>query len=112
MISNKVTPNIDLFARIEPSKYTDMGTHSFRFKSIEQPETPDFKTVFTGLVENLNQDIKKPDQLLQDYMTGVGNVDVHDIMIAVNKTEAAAQLATSVTTKIINVYDKIMQINI
>ena len=45
-------------------------------------------------------------------MTGVGNVDVHDIMIAVNKTEAAAQLATSVTTKIINVYDKIMQINI
>lgn len=112
MISNKVTPNIDMFSRIEPSKYTDLGKQSFRFKSIEQPETPDFKAVFSGLVENLNQDMKKPDQLLQDYMTGVGNVDVHDIMIAVNKSEAAAQLATTVTTKIISAYDKIMQISI
>jgi len=112
MISNRVTPNIDMFSRIEASKYTDMGTHGLRMKSIEQPETPDFKTVFTGLVENLNQDIKKPDQLLQDYMTGTGNVDLHDVMIAINKTEVATQMATTVTSKIISAYDKIMQINI
>jgi len=112
MFTKKVTPNIDMFARIEASKYTDMGSHGLRMKSIEQPETPNFKAVFSGLVENLNQDLRKPDQLLQDYMTGTGNVDVHDIMIAINKTEVATQMATTVTTKIISAYDKIMQINI
>ena len=112
MITNKVTPNIDMFSRIEPSKYTDIGNQGFRLKSIEQPETPNFKAVFSGLVENLNQDLKKPDQMLQDYMTGTGNVDIHDVMIAINKTEVATQMATTVTTKIISAYDKIMQINI
>lgn len=112
MINNKLVPNIDVFNRLEPTKYTDMGTQGLRFKSVEQPETVDFKTVFTGLVENLNQDISKPDELLKQQMMGNSNVDIHDVVISINKAQTEIQLATTVTTKIIQAYEKVMQISI
>lgn len=112
MISSRLVPNIDVFTRIEPTKYTDMGAQGLRFKSIEQPETPDFKAVFSGLVENLNNDLEKPDELLKQQMMGNQNVDIHDVIIAMNKASTEVQLATNVTTKIIAAYDKIMQISI
>lgn len=112
MISNRLVPNIDVFNRMEPAKYTDTGVQGLRFKSIEQPETNDFKAVFTGLVENLNQDISKPDELLKQQMMGNENVDIHDIIIASNKASVEVQMATNVATKIIAAYEKIMQISI
>ncbi|MCR5261175.1 MAG: flagellar hook-basal body complex protein FliE [Candidatus Gastranaerophilales bacterium] len=111
MIQNKLVPNIDIFNKIEPTKYTDMGM-GMRFKSVEQPETADFKAVLSGLVENLNNDISKPDELLRQQMMGNQNVDVHDVIIAINKASTEVQLATNVTTKLIQAYDKIMQISI
>ncbi len=112
MFSDKFIPNINTYNKIEPTKYTDWGTQGLRFKGIEQPETADFKAVFTGLVENLNEDISKPDELLQQQMMGNENVDIHDIVISINKAQTEVQLATTVTTKIIQAYEKIMQINI
>ena len=112
MIESKLVPNINVFNRIEPTKYTDMGTQGLRFKSIEQPETTDFKTVFTGLVEQLNNDVEKPDELLKQRMMGNDNIDIHDVIIAINKAETQVQLATKVTTKVISAYEKVMQITI
>lgn len=112
MLQNKLVPNFDVFTKIEPTKYTDMGSHGLRFKSVEQPETPDFKAVFTGLVENLNKDIQQPDELLKQQMMGNQNVDILDVIMAINKSQTEVQLATNVTTKIIQAYDKIMQISI
>lgn len=112
MLSNRLVPNIEVFNRIEPTKYTDMGSHSLRFKGIEQPETSDFKAVFTGLVENLNQDIAKPDELLKQQMMGNENVDIHDVIVATNKAQIEVQMATNVASKIIQAYEKIMQISI
>ena len=108
MLTNRLVPNIDMFNRIEPTKYTDMGVQGLRFKSVEQPETSDFKAVFSGLVENLNQDISKPDELLKQQMMGNENVDIHDVVIAINKAQTEIQLATNVTTKIIQAYEKVM----
>ena len=112
MLENRLVPNIDVFSRLEPTKYTDMGSHGLRFKSIEQPETTDFKAVFSGLVENLNNDLQKPDELLKQQMMGNENVDIHDVIIAINKSQTQVQLATTVTTKIIQAYEKISQISI
>ena len=112
MLTNRLVPNIDMFNRIEPTKYTDMGVQGLRFKSVEQPETSDFKAVFSGLVENLNQDISKPDELLKQQMMGNENVDIHDVVIAINKAQTEIQLATNVTTKIIQAYEKVMKIQI
>ncbi|MGN0192920.1 MAG: flagellar hook-basal body complex protein FliE [Candidatus Gastranaerophilaceae bacterium] len=112
MLERRLVPNIDVFTRIEPSKYTDMGRTAMRFDNIEKPETTDFKSVFTGLVENLNQDISRPDQLLKEQMSGNENVDIHDVIISINKSQLAVQAATNITTKVIQAYDKIMQIQI
>ena len=112
MLTNRLVPNIDMFNRIEPTKYTDMGVQGLRFTSVEQPETSDFKAVFSGLVENLNQDISKPDELLKQQMMGNENVDIHDVVIAINKAQTEIQLATNVTTKIIQAYEKVMNIQI
>ena len=52
------------------------------------------------------------DNLLKDAMMGSENVDVHDVMIAMSKAEIAINVATTATGKIIQAYDKIMQIQI
>ncbi len=112
MIDKKLVPNIDVFTRIEPSKYTDMGIESMRVKSVEQPETGNFKAVFSGLVENLNTDLHKPQELMKEQMMGNENVDVHDVMTAMAKAELGINVATKVVTKVIQTYDKVMQISI
>ena len=53
-----------------------------------------------------------PDNLLKDAMMGSENVDIHDVMVAMSKAEIAVNVATTATGKIIQAYDKIMQIQI
>lgn len=103
-------PKISVFERIEPSKLNSDSLSPMRMKSIEQPETGDFKSVFTGLVEHLNKEVNAPDQVLNDAMTG--KADVHDVMAAISKAEIQLNVATNVTTKVIQSYEKIMQIQI
>ena len=112
MLNEKLVPNVDLFSRIEPSKFTDTGVEGMRFKSIEQPETVNFKSVFTGLVENLNTEMEKPDQLMNDQMMGNKNVDIHDVIAAMTKAEIGVNVATQITGKVIQTYEKVMQIQV
>ena len=102
------TPKINLFERIEPSKLST--STPMRMKSIEQPETQDFKTVLTGLVDNLNQAANAPDQVLNDAMTG--SADIHDVMSAIQKADIQVNVATTVVGKVLQAYEKISQIQI
>ncbi len=45
-------------------------------------------------------------------MMGSENVDKDDVMVAMSKAEIAVNVATTATGKIIQAYDKIMQIQI
>ena len=103
------SPKINLNDRMEPSKITTTLT-PMRFKSVEQPETTDFKSVFSGLVENLNREMNAPDELTKDAM--MGKADVHDVMAAIAKSEIHLNVATTVVAKVIQTYEKIMQIQI
>lgn len=108
MSQSHFTPRISVFDRIEPSKLDTMSP--MRMKSIEQPEGNDFKSVFTGLVENLNKEVNAPDAVMADAMAG--KADVHNVMAAIAKAEIQVNIATSVTTKIVQTYEKITQIQI
>ena len=44
--------------------------------------------------------------------SGNKNVDVHDVMTAMSKAELSITIATTVTGKVIQAYDKIMQLQI
>ena len=82
------------------------------FVYIRTKKTADFKTVFAGMVDNLNQELNAPDELLKDVMSGNKNIDVHDVMIAMSKSEISINVATTAVGKVIQAYDKIMQIQV
>jgi len=106
-------PNYDLAGRIQHTKFSSgFNMPSIRLDRVEKPETQDFKQVFSGLVENFNKDLNAPDDLLKDVMQGNKNVDIHDVMVAMSKTEISVNVATQAVGKVINAYDRIMQINV
>jgi len=53
-----------------------------------------------------------PDVLLKDAMSGSQNVDIHDVMTAMSKAELSINVATQVTGKVIQAYDRIMQLQV
>ncbi len=110
-MENGIAPKINLFERIESSKLDSSNSiKSARLDDIEKPETTDFNGVLTGLVEQLNQTVNAPEQLTQDAM--LGKADVHDVMAAVAKSEINVNIATTVVGKVVQTYEKIMQIQI
>ena len=104
---SNLTPKINLFERMEPSKLST-NAPSVRMKSVEQPETADFKSVFSGLVENLNKEVNAPDEVLNEAM--LGNADIHDVMSAIQKADIQVNIATTIAGKVIQTYEKISQI--
>ena len=107
-------PRYDLEARIQHTKLDSWGYNipSARMNRVEEVGTADFSSVMSGLVENLNTQMEAPDNLLKDAMMGNQNVDIHDVMTAMSKAEIAVSVATTVTGKVIQAYDKIMQLQI
>lgn len=111
---NNFFPSIDMVGRIQTTKL-DTGISNMpaaRLDGIDKADGQSFKGVMSGLVGNLNTDLNAPDQLLKDAMSGSNNVDIHDVMTAMAKAELSVNVATQVTTKVIQAYDKIMQIQV
>jgi len=104
----------DLAGRIQHTKLdTGIGSMpSARLDRIENQSSPDFKSVMSGLVEDLNTQLNAPDNMLKDVMSGSKNVDIHDVMTAMAKSEISINVATQITGKVIQAYDKIMQIQV
>jgi len=110
-MDNGFSPKIDLLERISPTKLNSQtGLPSMRMSRIEAPEGGDFKSVFSGLLENLNTSVNAPEQLTKDFM--MDKADIHDVITAMSKSEMDINIATQMTGKIIQAYDKVMQIQI
>ena len=69
-----------------------------------------FKDVVVDMMNEMNETTNKPQELLADAMQG--KADIHDVMAAVAKSELTVQAAATVTGKILQTYEKIMQITI
>ena len=79
--------------------------------SIDAPQKGGFKNVMANLTSDLNNSVNAPDQMLQDSVAGNG-VDIHDVVIAMSKAEIGVNIATQLTTKIVQSYEKIMAIQV
>ncbi len=113
MIENRIVPNMNIFSNIHNSMpIDDFSKQGFGVSKLKETNSPDFKSVLAGMVSNLNNEIEKPDQLLNAQMAGNKEVDVHDIMTAVAKAEVGINLATQVTTKVVAAYNAVMNISI
>ncbi len=110
---NSFIPNYDLEARIQHTKLDGFaGMPSARIGNMEEAGGADFKSVMSGLVDNMNQTMNAPDNLMKDVMMGNENVDIHDVMVAMSKAEISVNMATTAVGKVIQAYDRIMQIQI
>lgn len=107
-------PHYDLKQRIQHTKLDTgiVGMYPARMERIEERPVGDFKSVLSGLVEHFNKEINAPDNLLKDVMSGADDVDIHDVMTSMAKAEINVNVATTVVGKIIQTYDKIMQIQV
>lgn len=104
-------PKLNLFGHVDAAKFSD-GVNLPSAAPLEKMEKTSFKDVMGDLVQSVNNEIDKPDALLADLMSGKPNVDVHDVMTAMAKAELGVSVAAQVTTKIINAYDRVSQIQI
>ncbi len=78
--------------------------------SSDDTNVKSFKNVVADMMQELNEVTNKPEQLTQDAM--LGKADVHDVMAAIAQSEITVQAATTITGKILQTYEKIMQIQI
>ena len=95
-------PHYNLQDRIQHTKLVQGfgGIPSARLDGMGVKKTGDFQTVFTGMVEKFNNELNAPDELLKD------------VMIAMSKSEISVNVATTAVGKVIQAYDRIMQIQV
>ena len=78
--------------------------------SSDDTNVKSFKNVVADMMQELNEVTNMPEQLTHDAM--LGKADVHDVMAAIAQSEITVQAATTITGKILQTYEKIMQIQI
>ena len=104
-------PKLLLQADIAQTKAVT-GENPMRLQSIPtSPEIPSFTNVMTGLVKQVDDTVKAPDAVLESAMLGNG-ADIHDVMIAMSKAELGINVATQMTSKVLQAYEKIMAIQV
>lgn len=111
-MANSFFQRVDLTGRISNTPNVGSSMPSMKLDSLDDTQKTSFKDVMGGLAQNLNQDINAPDALLKGAMEGNSDVDIHDVMTAMAKAEISVNVATQITSKVIQAYDKIMQISV
>ncbi len=113
MIESRLTPNINIFSDLSSRMPIDeFSQKGFGVSNLHSSEEVSFKNVLSGMISNVNTEINKPDQLLNEQMMGNSEVDIHDVMTAVAKAELGVSLATQVTSKVVSAYNTIMNLSI
>lgn len=72
---------------------------------------PSFQDAMVNMLSEVNKASEVPETMMHDAMT-TGGVDVHDVMVANAKSELLISITTQVATKVVQAYDKILQIQI
>ena len=112
MIENRIVPNINIFSNVTQSMpIDDFSKQGFGMSKIND-DGKNFKEVLSGLVSSVNNEIQKPDQLLQAQMMGNTDVDIHDVVTAIAKADLGVTMAVQMTSKVVAAYNTIMNISI
>ena len=113
MIDNRIVPNINIFSNVSQSiPIDDFSKQGFGLSKLDEKGETSFKNVLSGLVSNINNEIQKPDQLLQAQMMGNSDVDIHDVVTAIAKADLGVTMAVQMTSKVVAAYNTIMNISI
>ena len=112
MIENRIVPNVNIFSNINQSlPIDDFSKQGFGVSKLDD-SGKNFKEVLSGLVSSVNNEIQKPDQLLQQQLMGNPDVDIHDVVTAIAKADLGVTMAVQMTSKVVAAYNTIMNISI
>ena len=108
---NSQFPKLNLISSIENSKLNS-NLPPMRMENINADDKiSSFSQTMMDMAKNLNDVANAPDVAVQDMLTGNG-ADIHDVITAINKAEMSVTVATQITTKIVQAYEKITQIQV
>lgn len=106
-------PKIDLPMGISNTKIDTNGPQPFRLSALKTDRTAfqNFSEVMTDMVKCLNDETKRPDKVMTEALINP-NIDIHDVMLAINQSELTLTVATQATTKFIQGYEKIISMQV
>ncbi len=112
-MNNGYVPKLSLPTRNPVSMGNTMFSHGPQggISSLGGDNQVSFKNVMLDTVGKVNETLAKPDTMLMETITN-GTHDVHDVMLAGAKAELAVTITAQVTTKVVQAYDKILQIQV
>ena len=109
---DKQFPRLNLISSIENSKLNS-NLPPMRMENINADDKiSSFSQTMIDMAKNLNETANAPDKAMQDMLTGTNGTDIHDVITAINKAEISVSVATQITTKVIQAYEKIMNIQV
>lgn len=111
-MSNSFFQKVNLAGGVSNTSFGMNVMPSAKLDSLDETQQASFKDVMGGLAQGLSNDLAAPDKLLKSAMSGDSDVDIHDVMVAMSKAEMSVNVATQITTKVIQAYEKIMQISV
>lgn len=108
-MANGFFQKVSLSGRVDNNPFS---ASMMNIQNVDSVPQTSFKDTISGLANDLNNQLNAPEKLMKSAMTGEGDVDVHDVMTAMAKAELDISIATQITSKVIQAYDKIMQISV
>lgn len=108
---NHHVPKLGLLSSINNSKL-NINMPPMRMDELNtENKVGTFSETMLSLARNVNETVNAPDTAMQDMLTGNG-ADIHDVITAINKAELTVSMATQMTTKVVQAYDRIMNIQV
>ncbi len=72
---------------------------------------PSFQNVMMDTMGKVNTMVDQPNTMMNEAIVN-GTYDVHDVMMASAKAELAITITSQIATKVVQAYDKILQIQV
>jgi flagellar hook-basal body complex protein FliE len=77
-----------------------------------QAEGGDFGSMLMDVLKEVNEAQNKSKELQEDLITGRRSVDIHEVMISVEKASTAMQLTMAVRNKLLESYQEISRMQV
>lgn len=81
-------------------------------QAVDGVERPDFADMLKSAVDNVNSLQKEANSLAQSYERGEEGVDLPQVMIGLQKSSVSFEAMTQVRNKLVDAYEKIMNMPI
>lgn len=111
-MTNSFSPKIAFTGHIQNSPFSGGLPAMQNLEALDKTQSGSFKDMMSNIAGGLNNEITAPDKMMTRVMAGDTDVDIHDVTTAMAKAEMSISVATQITSKVIQAYDKIMQISV